>query len=132
MDEAAAPWKSALASSRLASTPGDAPGSRTISRAASAPSPLGPPQRVVAAAAAAGGPEKHEKAREVLREVLRCAYDCDAWSAESARLEAAKEGDLLACVDRMDHILASRTALFATLREQMGTFRKKLVAKGIE
>jgi hypothetical protein len=103
------------------------------------PARLGPPVRVpttpkqqssstaVAVNEPTASREKHEKAVEVLRELLRCAYDVDAWQAEVARLGQMNEGDLIGCVERVDGVLESRAILFGQLRDQLASFKGKLL-----
>ena len=82
-----------------------------------------------AAAAPGVSDAQHAAAVEVLRDLLRCAYDPASWEQESALLEERQADDLLECVDRVDQVLSSRIELFTALRDNLVSFRTKLASK---
>ena len=71
--------------------------------------------------------EKKDKAVGVLQDLLRCAYDVEAWKAEVALLETMKEEDILGCVDRVDAVLTSRVELFTKLQGSLASFKHGLL-----
>ena len=97
---------------------------------ATAPPPALPTASPPDAMSSGGGgsvtPGQHTAAVEVLRDLLRCAYDPKAWEQEAALLEQRHAADLMACVDRVDHVLASRVELFTALRGNLASFKAKL------
>ena len=67
-----------------------------------------------------------DKAVMVLQDLLRCAYDADAWKGELEFLQATSEGDILGCVDRVADVLDERVRLFTQLRGSLGAFKEGL------
>ena len=63
---------------------------------------------------------------EVLRDLLRCAYDPQSWSKELELLEQRHSEDLIGCVERVDAVLTSRISLFSSLQTNLATFKAKL------
>jgi hypothetical protein len=67
-----------------------------------------------------------DKAVMVLQDLLRCAYDAEAWEGELEFLQATSEGDILGCVDRVAGVLDERVRLFTQLRGSLGAFKEGL------
>ena len=63
----------------------------------------------------------------VLRDLLRCAYDADAWAQELAFLERQQSTDILGCVDRVSSVLEDRVQLFTRLQGSLGAFKAGLL-----
>ena len=70
--------------------------------------------------------ERRAATVEVLKDLLRCTYDPDAWEAELNSLEGLQERDLLGCVERVDQVLSARINLFTQLRGNLAAFKAKL------
>ena len=70
-----------------------------------------------------GEPTKHAKAVEALRELLRCAYDPEAWAAEVAYLDRTQADDLGGCIERVEGVLAERIRLFTSLQADLSRFK---------
>ena len=77
-------------------------------------------------------PRRGEMALHVLQEVLRCAYDPEAWRSEMETLErrcaSAEPEAVLAAIDRVDAVLGERVELFNRLRERMPHLKQKVAA----